>query len=150
SATPVRQYDQEGTDALFAFFGSPVFAFTLQQAIGRCLVEYDYFVHPVTLTDTEMDTWYDLTAKIRANAWRKDDEKPDEFLAKLLRDRRALLETAEGKIRSLAECLRKEDIRKLKHTLIYATDKEPVQLEQVNRLLQQHGILFHQLTSEET
>src|SRR5207237_8566679 len=29
SATPVRQYDAEGTDALFGFFGPVVFQFTL-------------------------------------------------------------------------------------------------------------------------
>lgn len=150
SATPIRQYDQEGTDALFAFFGSVVFAFTLKEAIGRCLVEYDYFVHPVTLTETEMDDWYALTAKIKANAWRQEDGKPDQHLSMLLRDRRALLETAEGKIAALAECLRQENPRSLKHTLVYTTDKGPSQLEEVNRLLGASGILFHQLTAEET
>jgi HKD family nuclease len=34
SATPVRQYDQEGTVALEKYFGSTVFAFTLEQAIN--------------------------------------------------------------------------------------------------------------------
>src|SRR5207247_4952596 len=93
SATPIRQYDQEGTDALLGFFGPVVFAFTLKEAIGRCLVEYDYFVHPVTLTQSEMDDWYALTEKIKANAWRQKEGKPDEHLAMLLRDRRAVLET---------------------------------------------------------
>ena len=46
SATPIRQYDEEGTEALFDFFGPVVFRFTLEEAIGRCLVEYDYYVHP--------------------------------------------------------------------------------------------------------
>ena len=63
SATPVRQYDEEGTDALFSFFGPVVFMFTLKEAIGRCLVEYDYFVHPVELTHDEMDKWYALTVR---------------------------------------------------------------------------------------
>lgn len=150
SATPVRQYDQEGTDALLRFFGPVVFAFTLKEAIGRCLVEYDYFVHPVTLTESEMDDWYALTEKIKANAWRQKDGRPDEHLAMLLRDRRALLETAAGKIETLRECLAQEDTRSLKHTLIYTTDKQPAQLEAVNRLLTEKGILFHQLTAQET
>src|SRR5262249_41618959 len=50
SATPVRQYDPEGTVGIFDFFGPVIFRFTLAEAIGRCLVEYDYFVHPITLT----------------------------------------------------------------------------------------------------
>lgn len=150
SATPIRQYDAEGTDALFAFFGPVVFQFTLEEAIGRCLVEYEYYVHPVSLTPDEMDEWYELTNKIKQNAWRQNRGKPEEYLAKLLRDRRALLETAEGKIAQLSALLEKEDKRNLKHTLIYATDKAPAQLETVNNQLRDKGILFHQLTAEET
>ena len=150
SATPVRQYDDEGTDALFAFFGPVVFRFTLKEAIGRCLVEYDYFVHPVELTASEMDAWYDLTAKIKANAWRNDQGKPDDYLSKLFRDRRILLEMAANKLPTLNALLEREDLRTLRHTLIYATDKAPEQLNAVNALLKTHGILFHQLTYEET
>jgi len=150
SATPIRQYDEEGTDALFAFFGPVVFQFTLEQAIGTCLVEYDYYLHPVYLTATEMGDWQELTAKIKQNAWRDNAGKPDDYLAKLLRDRRALLETAQGKVAKLAELLKREDARALRHTLVYATDKGPQQLDQVNLLLRNSGILFHQLTAEET
>ena len=150
SATPVRQYDEEGTEALLEFFGSVVFRFTLKEAIGRCLVEYDYYLHPVNLTDDEMDDWYELTAKIKANAWRQENDKPDEYLAKLLRDRRALLETARNKVAALKDALNSEKISKLQHTLIYASDKDPEQLKEVNALLKAQGVLFHQLTYEET
>lgn len=150
SATPIRQYDEEGTEALLEFFGPVRFRFTLEEAIGRCLVEYDYYVHPVTLSGTEMDEWLDLTGKIKQNAWRSENGKPEPYLAKLFRDRRALLETASGKLSVLASLLGKEDTGMLKHTLVYASDKGPEQLDAVNRLLGHKGILFHQLTAEET
>lgn len=150
SATPVRQYDQEGSDALFAYFGNVVFQFTLADAIGVCLVEYDYFVHPVHLNATEMDEWRELTGKIKQSAWRTSNGKPDDYLSKLLRDRRLLLETAEGKLRELAKLLDQRDLRALRHTLIYTTDKNPQQLDAVNDLLNAKGVLFHQLTSQET
>lgn len=150
SATPIRQYDEEGTEALFSFFGPVVFQFTLREAIGRCLVEYDYYVHPVELTRDEMDEWYDITAKIKANAWRQEDGKPDEYLTKLFRDRRVLQETAENKIAALKVALELEDLRVLRHTLIYASDKAPQQLDAVNAMLKAYGVLFHQLTHEET
>jgi superfamily II DNA or RNA helicase len=150
SATPERQYDQEGTEALFDFFGPTAFQFTLQEAIGKCLVEYDYFVHPVFLTEEEMDEWLELTMKIRQNAWRSDSRGPDDFLAKLFRDRRKLLETAKNKIYELRGLLEEEDIKNLRYTLIYATDKDPNQLQEVNALLMEKGVLFHQLTAEET
>ena len=150
SATPIRQYDEEGTEALLQFFGPAVFRFTLEEAIGHCLVEYDYYVHPVYLTESEMDEWFDLTGKIKQNAWREDDGKPDEYLKKLLRDRRALLETAAGKVSILKALLDEEDTGGLRHTLIYTSDKGPDQLDNVNRLLRDRNILFHQLTAEET
>ena len=150
SATPIRQYDEEGTEALLRFFGPVSFRFTLEEAIGRCLVEYDYFVHPVYLTESEMDEWFDLTSRIKQNTWRSDEGKPDEYLAMLLRHRRALLETASGKISTLNALLDKEDTRSLRHTLIYASDKGPDQLDDVNLLLCERNILFHQLTAKET
>ena len=152
SATPIRQYDEEGTEQLFAFFGPIIFQFTLEEAIGRCLVGYEYYVHPVELTEDEMEEWYDLTEKIGKNAWRQEDPNADdEYLMKLLRDRRALLENAENKIAALEDVLtQREDFKQLRHTLIYASDKAPQQLIDVNALLNKHGILFHQLTHKET
>ena len=150
SATPVRQYDEEGTEAIFDFFGPVVYRFTLKKAIGKCLVEYDYFVHPCYLSVTEMDQWFDLTERIKKSAWRKEDGKPDDYLAKLYRDRRALLETIDSKISTLASLLDGLNLKSLRYTLIYGSDKGPEQLEQINVLLRDRGVLFHQLTAGET
>ncbi|RKU15342.1 hypothetical protein C6501_06875 [Candidatus Poribacteria bacterium] len=150
SATPIRQYDKEGTEKIFEFFGNIVFAFTLEEAIGRCLVDYEYYVHPVKLTDEEMEKWYEITEKIRQNSWRQESNKSDEYLNKLLRDRRAILENAENKIAALEKVLMQENLSKLRYTLIYASDKNPQQLENVNALLNKYGMLFRQVTCEET
>lgn len=150
SATPVRQYDQEGTDVLQSFFGQSVYEYSLEDAIGNCLVEYDYFVHPIYLTEEEMDTWHEITSKIKENFWRNTDTGPDDFLSKLYRDRRKLLETAENKLIKLNQLLDEQNLKEIKHTLIYATDKAPTQLEDINSMLNQKGVLFHQLTAEET
>ena len=151
SATPTRQYDEDGTQSLLGFFGPIVFQFALEEAIGRCLVEYDYHVHPVHLTEEEMDEWHDLTNKIKQNVWRikgEDSNQPDNYLSKLLRDRRALLETASGKIPALEKLLDAED--NLRHTLIYTSDKNPNQLNGVNHLLHSKSLQFHRLTEHET
>ncbi len=149
SATPVRQYDNEGTEALFEFFGEPAYQFTLDQAIGVCLVPYDYFVHPVELTDDEMDRWLALTEKIRLNSWREDEE-PNAYVQKLLIDRRAVLENASKKVDALLGVLEAEGPRDIAHTLIYASDKAPDQLERVNRTLRDLDVRFQQLTYEES
>lgn len=150
SATPIRQYDETGTQALFGFFGPVVFRYTLDEAIGHCLVEYDYYVHAVYLTEDEMDKWFDFTDRIKRYMWRSEDDEPDEYLTKLLRDRRAILETASGKLTKLEDLLMKEDLTNLRHTLIYSSDKGPNQLREVNDLLRNKNVLFHQLTAEET
>lgn len=150
SATPVRQYDDEGTAALFDFFGKPVFSFLLEQAIGRCLTPYDYHAHFVSLDTDEMAEWRDLSEQIARLAWKIEAGIKDDRLNNLFLKRRRVLETARGKLGVLCELLDEEDVRRLRYTLIYATDKDPKQLEAVNGALHDRRILFHQLTAEET
>lgn len=151
SATPIRQYDQTGTDALIRYFGDIVFSFTLSEAIGTCLVPYDYHVVPVELTGPETLEWIDLTNKLRARGWRGDkDDKPDQYTTILLNRRRDILEGAEGKIAALRALLTEAGPRAVHHTLIYTSDKGPEQILAVNQLLQDLGVLYHQITDAET
>lgn len=150
SATPIRQYDDVGSGALVDFFGPVCFSFRLEDAIGRCLTPYDYFAHFVSLSETEMAEWRDLSEQIARLAWKIDAGVTDRRLNMLLLNRRRVLETAGAKLDKLAELLDHEDLRELRYTLIYATDKAPEQLNAVNALLNNRNILFHQLTAEET
>ncbi len=153
SATPVRQYDEVGTDALLAFFGDVVFRYGMDQAIGRALVPYDYYVHPVRLGPSEIDEWQELTHRLRQQGWkmRSDDPEHSKDLQILLNRRRRILETANEKIDVLRRLLQQADPRTIKHTLIYATDKAPEQLEAVNAMLADElGVRYHQITSTET
>ena len=150
SATPIRQYDPGGTAFLQNYFGDIAFRFSLEQAIGICLVPYDYFVHTVYLSERETSLWLDLTDKIkRLASWNREQERSD-YIEKLLRDRRLVLEAAENKTEVLGNLLDEAGPRNLRHTLVYATDKNPEQLDAVNQLLKQRDVLFHQLTAEET
>ena len=63
SATPKRFFDPEGTSAIFKYFGDilePSFGIKEAQKAGR-LVEYDYFIHTVLLTDEEQKKYDDYT-----------------------------------------------------------------------------------------
>ena len=150
SATPERQYDDEGTQALSTFFGETCFTFTLEQAIGKCLTEYDYHVHFIELTPSEMEEWSELTRQIGTQAWRLKSGEDSTYLDNLLRRRRLVLETASAKIDTLASLIDTQNPRHLCHALIYATDKDPEQLKAVNALLSARRLPFHQLTQEET
>ena len=150
SATPDRQYDDAGTQALRAYFGEKCFTFSLEQAIGKCLTEYDYHVHFVELTPSEMEEWNELTRQIGMQAWRLEAGEDSAYLNNLLRQRRLVLETASRKIETLASLVDAHNARDLRHALVYATDKDPEQLKAVNSLLAARRLLFHQLTQEET
>ena len=155
SATPVRQYDDEGTDELFAFFGEPssgetCFQYTLEQAIGVCLTPYDYHVTFVELNSDEMAQWREISDKIAQLSWKIKAGEKDPYLDSLFLKRRRVLETAASKIDALESLLAEIGPRNLRYSLIYATDKDPAQLQAVNDLLNSEGVFFHQLTSEET
>jgi superfamily II DNA or RNA helicase/HKD family nuclease len=150
SATPIRQYDEEGTDKLFSYFGERCFSYSLDEAIGNCLTEYYYYPHIVELNKHEIEDWRDLTEKIRVLSFRQKDNDDNSAYENLLRQRRVILETAEEKISILDKLLDKELKGELKYTLIYTTDKKPEQMEQVNQLLKNKVIIHHQLTEKQT
>ncbi len=152
SATPIRQYDDEGTAALLDYFGEVVFEFLLDDAIGVCLVQYDYFVHRVELTPAEIELYGELSERIRRRAAILGgmDGSSDLQLTVLLNQRRLILETAEGKLRALAGILDRQPQGSVKRALFYATDKDPEQLKAVNEMLRSRRIRAHQITESET
>ena len=161
SATPIRQFDPDGTDQLFAFFGGPpVFEFSLKEAIrSGCLVPYNYHLHVVTFEDAEIDEYEALTERLARAGFRVDDDGRSvglsDTVARLLRERRALVEQARAKLPALEAELRRIGVSLVHRTLIYASAKpvppgRPRQIIEVNRLLQSLGIISHQFTAEET
>lgn len=152
SATPVRQYDTDGTDFLFQYFGPVVYDFPLEKAIGNCLVPYNYYTHPLYLTIDETEAFSEITEKIKKLSYAATmDQSSDEFKlwSNYCIQRRRIIETAENKILKLKSCLYKEH-EHLSYTLIFCSDKNPEQLKQVNQLLNQYHINYHQITGEET
>jgi superfamily II DNA or RNA helicase len=151
SATPVRQYDDEGTADLLEYFGEVVFEFSLDDAIGVCLVPYDYFVHRVDLTEPERERYAELTERIRRRMAIVGNASGDDLqLTILLNQRRLVLETAEGKLGVLADLIDKQGAAAVRRTLFYATDKDPAQMIAVNELLRDRRIRAHQVTEAET
>lgn len=151
SATFERQFDSDGTQFLLDYFGDVVFEFGLEDAIGVCLVPFDYFVHQVYLDEEEEDEWAELTYKIKRLCYAAElpnGSNEKELWQALCIKRRRIVESASGKVFLLASKLNDRD--KIQRTLIFCTDKEPKQLNQVNELLNERKVNFHQITAEET
>ena len=153
SATPERQYDPEGSAQLVEYFGNVVFEFSLADAIGVCLVPYDYHLHLVDLSHHELEDYRRLSDRIRRlrlATGRYPSVGEQERLQLLRNRRRLILEAAEGKLEKLQSLLMQDSTGRVCHTLVYATDKDPKQLDAVNGIVRSMGLRFHQITAHET
>ena len=150
SATPNSRFDTKRDQFLKDFFGDIVYEFGLREAIGKCLVPYDYFVHRVYLNDDEMEHWIECTKSIEILMAMHDGDFDNPDIKAKLRERSKISAVAEGKIDALSRALDREEIEKIKHTIIYATDADPQQLIDVISLLDDKGIKQRKLTQEES
>ena len=126
SATPKRFFDDEGTEALFDYFGEVVFEYMLKEAIANgALCEYYYIPHVVELTDEEAEEYFQLSRKIarliqRTGGGLSDaDTQGNTQLKFALFERARLIGTAENKLVRLVELMQTEAVR---HTLVYCGD----------------------------
>lgn len=144
SATPERYFDEEGTEALFNYFG-PVLQpeLTLADAIRQgALVHYLYYPILVELTEAETFAYSKLTKRIGWALADDEDIENNETVTSLLMQRARLIGTAANKLVALRQLM----LGRLdtSHTLFYCGDgsvegalsrKSSRQLTEVVRLL---------------
>lgn len=125
SATPERNFDDEGTKTILNYFNNNEYQFTIKDAIREgYLVEYEYYVEPYELTDEEWLSYKELTTKINRYLHISDDGDENEALKMLMMKRADILKTAEGK-----EVLFRSMIQQIpndKRTLVYGESKEHI------------------------
>ena len=116
-------------------------------------------MHKVELTGAESERYSELTAQLRRLGFRVDDEGQVMNLTprteRLLRERRAIVEQAWNKLGHLRALLEAADTTTLRRSLVYVSAKPTVlgrsrQIELVNGLLAELGIVSHQFTNVET
>jgi superfamily II DNA or RNA helicase len=151
SATPMRQFDELGTEKLLEYFGKIVYQFGLARAIGVCLVPYKYSVHRAFLAGEELEEFLELSSRIgRAfgAASAGDASEIGDALTALLIRRRSITECATDKFRTLAEVvvnLSRKDL-----TLVYTSSKRPSQMEQAIGVLAKLGVSATRITEAES
>ena len=150
SATPERQYDPDGTEEIFDFFGPAVYEFGLDRAIGFCLCPYRYYVHSSPLADDELGNFLDLTQKMGRMAGLESSAETEAALRRLSIARRRIIETATAKVTLLGDVLRHRQTRSLRHVLVYATAKDPEQFNRIGSLLTSLQIRWAPVTQNET
>jgi superfamily II DNA or RNA helicase len=126
SATPERWFDEEGTNALHAYFGDTVFEYDLADAIEiGALCEYYYVPHIVELDEEETEVYLQLSEKIGRLMSRQDDEEEfsledDPRLQRLLIKRARLVGTARAKLDVLVDLIESQE--EVSHSLVYCSD----------------------------
>jgi DNA phosphorothioation system restriction enzyme len=122
SATPERYFDDEGTEAIFNYFGAILQPeFTLADAIvQKALVPYFYYPILVEFTESETFTYAKLTKRIGWALNKNDNLATNETLTSLLMQRSRLIGAASNKLIALRELM--GDRLLTSHTLFYCGD----------------------------
>ncbi len=154
SATPMRHYDKEGSDALMRYFEKIVYNYPLEKAVqDRVLCEYEYYPIYAELTSDEMQKHHELTMKIAASMGGKKNSEDEDGGNNPANLRANLIGNAENKLKKLEEILNKKNWS-LKQTLIYCTSNpspnlqkgSKTQLENVNDLISDHHVTVKSVT----
>lgn len=130
SATPERQFDEEGNKKLNKFFGSEehyTYEYSMEEAIKNgVLCKYLYYPHVVRLTPDEMNAYVELSEKIAKyfNFNTETFDHIDEILKMMLLARKRIVHKAVNKLDVFKNIIEKrfQDKGNLKYTLIYVPE----------------------------
>ena len=120
SATIDRYFDLDGTDFLKDYFGGIIYELPLKDAIGKYLVNYEYFPIPVPLTQEEFEKYLSLSKQIE-NCQFSTSEESEEKCKKLLMLRARVTNNSVSKTEWLRNNIKKN--QELSFTLFYVGDE---------------------------
>ena len=122
SATLDRHGDEEGTKALYEYFGEKCIEYGLKEAIeNNMLTPYKYYPVPVYLTEAELKEYLDLSSKIKKNMHfgKKEKGSLSEYVKMLLIKRARVVAGAFNKVEKLKNILISNCYLNDSHILIY-------------------------------
>jgi superfamily II DNA or RNA helicase len=130
SATPERQFDDEGNKKLNKFFGSEehyTYEYSMEEAIKNgVLCKYMYYPHVVRLTPEEMSVYVEISEKISKyfNYNTETFDHIDEILKMKLLERKRIIHKAVNKLEVFKSIIEKRfaENGNLKYSLIYVPE----------------------------
>lgn len=161
SATLDRHWDAAGTEILRKYFGKECISFGLSEAIRNgFLTSYYYYPVLVTLNDSELDDFNELTRLIRKNAPMAENRpETQRYLEMLLIKRARIVAGCKAKVDSLIDLMK--DKKNDNHILVYcgatkydrddiSDDDDLKQIDEVNRrLYEELNMRVRKFTSSE-
>jgi len=152
SATPVREYDEEGTDRIINYFSpnGPLFEITISDAI-RLGVLCKYYYYPIIceLNIDELKLYKYYSDIIKKKSFDQESNKDD--IGKLLKQRHRIIEQAQNKYSALNDLLLNEvEAEKLIKSVFYVpegkNDDGPIIDMYMNLLCNTHKIKMSEYT----
>ena len=154
SATPKRWFDEDGTRAIYDYFGDVAFDFDIKRALTdfnpdtgkHYLTPYYYYPIIVDLTEEEYSEYQDLSQKIAQAIARKNNNNEKISLSALCNQRQKIINNAEAKYEEFRRLLREhEGIDKL---IVYCSDR---QIDRVQEILNEENVSpQHRFTHKES
>lgn len=170
SATPFQSDEDElespfpdlAKQRLLAYYGPVVSEYTLADAINDdVLTPYEYFVHPVRLTEDEQDRYDEVSEKIgrlvSSGVSLSGGDSASNTLTSLCGERSRLLGGASNKLPELRRVLRETNEAERSHTLFYCAEGAPQDedydlkhIETISTLLVREGWRVSHFTANES
>ena len=154
SATPVRYFDEEGTDVLIEYFGGSVYKLSLKDALkitdeaGQAILcPYEYNPKFVSLSKSELEEYRLFSGKINKLSFVQEDYDVRKQLTLLRNQRAAIAKKAESKIPAFRKLIN-ELPKPLKQCIVYCADTS--QLQQVAEIMHELRIDTQQITGDES
>jgi superfamily II DNA or RNA helicase/HKD family nuclease len=157
SATPIFGKDLSKAHELLDFFGGPVFKLTIDDAIGKHLVNYTYTPLIVGISSDDEEKFVSLTRQMSYCFNQNSGKLIDaERLLKLHRARLRVLSMVDSKRERLMELLKEREMSD--HFIVYCGDgkvyrnreEELRHLDDIKLLLNQYGYRPSQFTAKES
>ena len=149
SATPIRWYDDTGTQLIKDYFKKTVIEYPIEKAIKENkLTPYYYEPILVDLTEDELEEFIELSDKIsRLTIMNDKTESDNELLKKLLIKRSMVIAKAENKKMSLQKLVKEhkkkchENYEEYKYNIFYVANE---QTKCVTKILSDIGLKVHE------
>ena len=136
TATPVRYFDEEGTDFLYSFLGDVVFKFTIKDGQDRgYLCKYNYHVEFCDLDRLELREYIRLTKSIVMEYGNEDKKK----LTMLLNKRAKVVKDAKSKFKGFDRLLSKLK-GEIDRCVVYCDEN---QIDTICTILREHDLIFN-------
>ena len=171
SATPERQFDDKGNNAIMQFFGCDgkyTFEYSMKDAIDNgFLCRYKYFPHVVRLNEDEMAEYKKISLQL-AKFYNVDEgtfSGADDILMRLLLKRKRIIHKAQNKEEVFRQIIKQrfEECGNLKYTLVYvpegvqldssvqyATTDDPIDDTDVDKLIDKYTQIIQEISPTTT